>query len=93
MQITNITIHPTNKDLVRARVNIVFDNCLMIREIRVIKGRTGLFVAFPSKKQRDGTRRQLAYPVDAETRTMIQQTILAAYEKIVGNGDPVPSAH
>ena len=42
-------------------------------------------------KQRDGTYRQLAYPADAETRMMIQQVILAEYEKIVGNGHAAPS--
>jgi len=91
MQITEITIHPTNEDLVRAHVNIVFDNCFMIREIRVIKGPTGVFVSFPAKKQRDGSDRQLAYPANAETRMMIQRVILAEYEKLVAGSDPVPS--
>jgi len=55
MQITEITVHPTNDGLVRAYVNIVLDNCFMVREIRVIRGPTGLFVSMPAKKQRDGT--------------------------------------
>jgi stage V sporulation protein G len=92
MQITEITIHPTNEDLVGAYVTIVFDNCFAVDDIRVIKAHTGLFVSMPNKKQRDGTHRQLAYPADAETRMMIQQVILAEYEKIVGKTDPVPSA-
>jgi len=92
MQITEVRIYPTNEDLVKAYVTITFDNCLMIREIRVIQGPTGLFVSFPAEKQRDGTHRQLAYPANAETRMMIQRVILAEYEKIVGKRDPVPSA-
>ena len=92
MQITEITIHPTNEDLVRAYVSIVFDNCFMVGEIRVMQGPTGLFVSFPAKKQRDGTHRQLAYPANVETRMMFQRVILAEYEKIVGKGTPVPSA-
>jgi stage V sporulation protein G len=92
MQITEITIHPTNGDLVRAYVSIVFDNCFMVGEIRVIQGPTGFFVSMPAKKQRDGTDRELAYPANAETRMMIQRLILAEYEKIVGNGDSAPSA-
>src|SRR5437016_10623601 len=92
MQITEVRIYPTNEDLVKAYVTITLDNCLMIREIRVIQGPTGLFVSFPSEKQRDGTHRQLAYPANAETRMMIQRVILAEYEKIVGKRDPVPSA-
>jgi DNA-binding cell septation regulator SpoVG len=91
MKITEITIRPTNEGLVRAYVDIVFDNCFKVGEIRVIQGLTGLFVSFPAKKQRDGSDRQLAYPANAETRMMFQRVILAEYEKIVGKEDPVPS--
>src|SRR6266436_1741043 len=91
MQITELTVRPTNEGLVRAYVDIVFDNCFAVGEIRVMQGPTGLFVSFPAKKQRDGSDRQLAYPANAETRTMIQQVILAEYEKIVGKADPVPN--
>ena len=91
MEITEITIHPTNDGLVRAYVDIVFDNCFMVGEIRVMQGPTGLFVSFPAKKQRDGSDRQLAYPANAETRMMFQRVILAEYEKIVAGSDPVPT--
>jgi stage V sporulation protein G len=91
MQITELRVHPTNDGLVRAYVNIVFDNCLMIREISVIQGPTGLFVSFPAKKQRDGSDRQLAYPANAETRKLFQRVILAEYEKLVGKEESGPS--
>jgi stage V sporulation protein G len=93
MQITEITIHPTNEDLVRAYVSIVFDNCFAVGEIKVIKSTMGLFISFPSKKQRDGTYRDLAFPANPKTRRMIQQAILAEYEKVVAGSDPVPSAN
>ena len=91
MQITEITIHPTNEDLVRAYVSIVFDNCFMVGEIRVMQGPTGLFVSFPAKKQRDGTHRDIAFPANAETRMMIQRAILAEYDKLVAGIEPVAS--
>ena len=75
MKITEVTIRPTNDGVVRACVDIVFDTCLMIRDIKVIQGATGLFLSFPAKKQRDGTHRQLAYPGNIETRMMIQRII------------------
>jgi stage V sporulation protein G len=93
MQITEITIRPTNEGLVRAYVNIVFDNCFAVGEIGVLQGPTGLFVSFPAKKQRDGTDRELAYPANAETRNMIQRVILAEYEKVVAGSDSVPTAN
>jgi stage V sporulation protein G len=86
-QITEITIHPTNEDLVKAYVSIVFDNCFMVEEIRVMQGPTGLFLSFPTKKLRDGTQRDIAFPANAETRRIIEQAILAQYEKVVGGGD------
>jgi stage V sporulation protein G len=91
MQITELTVQPTNDGHVRAYVDIVFDNCLKVEGIKVIQGPSGLFVSFPAKKQRDGSHRQLAYPANAKTRIMFQQVILAEYEKIVGNGHPVTS--
>jgi hypothetical protein len=63
----------------------------MVRDIRVIQGPTGPFVSFPAKKQWDGTRRQLAYPANAETRMMIQRAILEEYEKNVAGSDPSPT--
>jgi stage V sporulation protein G len=55
----------------------------MVGQIRVMRGPTGLFVSFPSKKQKDNTDRQLAYPANAEARMMIQRVILAEYEKSI----------
>src|SRR6266481_2011353 len=76
MKITEVTIRPTNDGLVRAYVDIVFDNCLMIEESRIVKGPTGLFVSFPA---------------NADTRMMIQRVILAEYDKLVAGSDPVPT--
>jgi stage V sporulation protein G len=84
MQITEITIRPTINGVVGAYVDIVFDNCLKVEGIKVIKGPTGLFISFPSK-QRDGTYRDLAFPANTETRRMIEQAILAEYEKWIGD--------
>ena len=92
MQITEVRIYPTNEDLVRAYVTIVFDNCLMIREIRVIKSTTGLFVSFPARKQRGGAHWDIAYPANVEARNMIQRVILAEYETVIVGSDSLPSA-
>jgi len=93
MQITEVRIYPTNEDLVRAYVTIVFDNCLLIREIRVIKSSTGYFVAMPANKQPDGTHWDIAYPANDEARNMMQRVILAEYEKMVAGSDSMPSAN
>ena len=88
MQVTEVKIYPTEDDLVRAYVTIVLDDCLMIGEIKIIKGTTGLFVWMPSKKQSDGTHRDIAYAINTETRNMIEEAVLAEYEKVVAESDP-----
>src|SRR5262245_39228192 len=81
MQITEVRIYPTNEDLVKAYVTIVFDNCSMSREIRVIKSTMGYLVSMPAKKQPDGTHLDIAYPANDETRNIMQRVILAEYMK------------
>ena len=90
MKITEVRIYPTNEKMVKAYATISFDNCFLVPEIRVIKGPTGLFVSFPAKKQRDGTYWDIAFPANAETRNMIQQAVLAEYQKVTGGSGPVP---
>ena len=93
MQITEVRIRPANEDLVKAYASICFDNCFMVGEIKVIQGPTGLFLSFPNRKLRDGTYWDIAYPANTETRRIIEQAILAEYEKVVGGSDPAPNAN
>ena len=91
MKITEVRIRPANEDVVKAYASICFDDCFLVYDIKVIQGPTGLFLSFPTKKLRDGTYWDIAYPADAETRRMIEQAILAEYEKVVDQTDPVRS--
>jgi stage V sporulation protein G len=87
MEITEVIIHPTNEDLVKAYATIVFDNCFMVREIRVIRGTGGLFISFPARKEKDGSHRVIVLQANAETHQMIEKAILAEYEKVVAGTD------
>jgi stage V sporulation protein G len=88
MEITEVIIHPTNDVLVKACATIIFDNCFLVREIRVIRGTGGLFVSFPVNTEKDGSHRLIALPANAKTRSMIERAVLTEYEKVVGR-DPV----
>jgi stage V sporulation protein G len=83
MKITEVRIRPANEEVVKAYASICFDDCFLVHDIRVIKGPTGLFISFPNRTNSEGGQRDIAFPVNAETRRMIEQTILAEYEKIV----------
>jgi stage V sporulation protein G len=87
MQVTEVRIRPANEELVKAYASICFDDCFLVHDIRLIKGPTGLFISFPNRTQSEGGQRDIAFPVNAETRRMIEEAILAEYEKVVAGND------
>ena len=82
MHITDVRIRPTHEGALRAFVNIIFDNCFAVDDIRIIQGPDGLFVSMPNKRLKDGTLSDIAFPINAETRQMIEEKIIATYKKI-----------
>jgi stage V sporulation protein G len=79
MDITEIKVFPVNEDKLKAYITIVIDNCFVVRDLKVISGNTGLFVAMPSKRRKDGTFKDLAHPLNQETRTKMEKQILDTY--------------
>jgi len=81
MEITEVKVFPVNEDKLKAYVTIIFDNCFVVRDLKIINGNTGLFVAMPSKKRKDGTFRDIAHPLNSELRVSIEKKILQVYEE------------
>ena len=65
--------------ILQSNVNITIDDCFMIRGLKVIKGTKGLFVAMPNKKGKNGSFRDVAHPLNSETRQLIEDEVLRAY--------------
>lgn len=81
MQITDVRVRKIEKEgKMKAIVSITFDNEFVIHDIKVIEGEKGLFIAMPSRKAADGEYRDIAHPINSNTRDMIQSVILAKYE-------------
>jgi stage V sporulation protein G len=72
-------------------VTITLDACFVVRDLKVIHGNTGLFVAMPAKKRKDGTYKDIAHPLNSEMREKMERIVLAEYEKTRAAG-PVPAA-
>jgi len=81
MEITEVRVFPVNEEKLKAFVTITIDDCFVVRDLKVINGNNGLFVAMPSKKRKDGTFRDTAHPVNNETRELIEKKVLSAYEQ------------
>lgn len=80
MKITEVKVFPVNEDRLKAYVTITIDDCFVVRDLKVIQGPSGLFVAMPSKKRKDGQFRDTAHPLNQETRNMIEDMVFEAYE-------------
>jgi stage V sporulation protein G len=82
MRITDVRVRKMTQDSkMKAIVSITIDDEFVVHDIKVIEGEKGLFIAMPSKKANDGEYRDIAHPINSETRDRIQSIILDSYEK------------
>lgn len=82
MNITDVRVKRVNTEgKMRAIASITFDNSFVVRDIRVIEGQNGLFIAMPSRKTPEGEFRDIAHPITPEAREQIQTAILSIYEQ------------
>ena len=84
MQITDVKIYPKVRGTLRGYADITFDNCLSIREFRVVRTPTGYKVCMPHVEQQDGTLQTVAYPTDRKMLKAIEEAVIAEYKKITG---------
>lgn len=82
MEITDVRVRKIAKEgKMKAIVSITLDDEFVVHDIKVIEGEKGLFIAMPSKKASDGEYRDIAHPINSDTRGRIQSTILTSYER------------
>ena len=68
MNITQVKIFPVEEEKLKAFVSIVFDHCFMVNDIKVIQGKDGLFLSMPSRRKKSGEFKDVAHPLNNETR-------------------------
>jgi stage V sporulation protein G len=91
VEITEIKVHPVDQEKLKAYVSIVLDNCFLVSDIKVIAGPSGLFVSMPSKRKKTGEFKDVAHPLNRETRQWMEERILGEYDRAVnGHAQPVP---
>ena len=82
MQITDVRVRKVTKEgKMKAVVSITLDNEFVVHDIKVIEGEKGLFIAMPSRKSSDGEYRDIAHPLNSDTRDKIQSMMLKGYEQ------------
>ncbi|MCP3979909.1 MAG: septation regulator SpoVG [bacterium] len=83
MQITQVRVFPVEEQKLKAFISVIFDDCFVVSDIKIIEGENGLFISMPSKKRRNGTFRDIAHPLNNETRRQMEDQIIAEYREVV----------
>ena len=81
MKITSVTVKKIDKENSRMKgiASVLLDDCFAVHDIRIIEGDNGLFIAMPSRKTSTGGYRDIAHPINPETRALFEEAILEAY--------------
>ena len=83
MEITDVKVILVEDEKLKAFVSIVFDQCFVVTDIKVIHGPKGLFVSMPSKKRKDGTFKDIAHPLNNQMRQYLEEKVLTVYKQQV----------
>ncbi len=89
MEITEVRVSPRDEDRLKAFVTVTFDDCFVVRGVKIIVGQEGLFVAMPSRRRQDGQFQDIAHPIHSEMRQRLEDAVLAAYDEALGEDDGV----
>ena len=83
MQITSVNVKKYEKEESKMKgiASVLIDDCFVIRDIRIIEGNDGLFIAFPSRKNNEGLYVDVAHPINSETRKMFEDAVFAEFNK------------
>ena len=86
MKITDVRVRCIEgQNRLKAVASITIEGVFAVHELRIIEGNNGLFVAMPSRQSSDGNFRDIAHPINAETRKYIEDVVIEKYNEEVGN--------
>ncbi len=81
MELTDIRVRKVqDQGKLRAYVTVTFDSCFVVHNVKIIEGEESLFIAMPSRRTKSGEYKDVAHPINAEFRSVMQKSILDAYE-------------
>jgi len=84
MEITSLKVRKLfNEGSMKAVVSITFDESLTVHDIKVIYSGERFFVVMPSRKNPDGSFRDVVHPINSEFRALIENAVLTAYNKAI----------
>jgi stage V sporulation protein G len=92
VEITEVRITLRNEEKLKAFASITFDDCFVVRGLKVINGSQGYFVSMPSRKRKDGSYQDVAHPINNDMRKKIEDKVLDAFENELNKAGVAPAA-
>ncbi|OIO10835.1 MAG: septation protein SpoVG [Elusimicrobia bacterium CG1_02_63_36] len=89
MEITEIRVHLRDEEKLKAFVTVTFDNCFVVRNMKIIEGNKGLILCMPSRKLPNGNYKDVAHPITMDFRKFLEDQIMAAYQEEAKKGKPI----
>jgi len=90
MEITQVKVFPVDEEKLKAYVSIVLDGCFLVSDLKIIQGPNGFFISMPSKRKKNGEFKDVAHPLNRETREMMEKRILEEYGRVKTAPPPTP---
>lgn len=92
MEITEVKVFPVRDKKLRAFASIVIDGSFMVNDIKVIQGKDGFFISMPSRRKKNGRFKDIAHPLNQQTRQVLEDKIIGEYRRVAGEEGERPSA-
>ena len=93
MEITEVRVFPVDEDKLKAFASIVIDDVFLISDIKIIDGKHGRFLSMPSTRRKNGTFRDIAHPLNNETRRLIEEKVFRRYDEVLAAERVAPPDH
>jgi len=83
MNITEVVIRPVEDERLKAYVSLTFEDALVIKDIKIVDGKNGLFVSMPSRRRKNGKYQDIAHPINTDFRKMMEDRIFSEYKQVM----------
>ena len=85
MKITDVRIRQVEKEesKLKAIASVTIEDCFVVHDIKIIQGESSMFIAMPSRKTKEGEYKDIAHPINSDTRNEMSEVILKAYQELL----------
>lgn len=89
MEITEVVIRPVEDERLRAYVSLTIEDSFVVKDIKIVEGKNGLFVSMPSRRRKNGKYQDIAHPINSDFRRKLEDRIFDEYEQVIGDAEVI----